>query len=637
MLRLSFHMFLALTVLPLAARTLFAAPTASYLGQVLIKNDDCLILRGREWSGWVTFSSAPVCAEGDLVRVTGRLHPFKWMDVGLLELADLEVVGRSPLPETRDVAGRDIPDGRLLFDFVRITGVLTAVSHGERGWNWAVVRTETGDVGVTIRTGDHTYGELYALIDAEVSIRGIVVYSWGNERALGAHLSQRGANALSVLAPPPRDAFSAAPFTKAFRPHRQTATGTVLSLGSRLLVVETAEHGVVKVIPAPESPIPAIGRRVTVAGFAETDPVNLLFRGALCRDDGPGRLDARTPLVPTLDRLMDGRVHGQTVTLEGRVPESSFAPSSPRQFSLACSGHEIIVDAASLRTDDFRMPKAGTRLRVTGICLSDYENAAPADVFPRLRSILLLPRAPQDVVVLETPSWWTPARLTTCLVLLLAVYGLREVTSRSLMRFRLRERMLLAVDLHDHLAQILTGISLQLDAAELADQNGRPQMAKAHLAHARQALRSCRENLRCCLGDLRSDLPGSADMNAFIRRCVAPHIGTVRLSVRINVPRSALSERALFALGKIVRELAVNAARHGKPRRIFIAGERRDGQVRISVHDDGCGFDPGNVPGPDEGHFGLAGVRERLKAFRGRLSISSRPGHGTRALISLPT
>ena len=211
------------------------------------------------------------------------------------------------------------------------------------------------------------------------------------------------------------------------------------------------------------------------------------------------------------------------------------------------------------------------------------------------------------------------------------------MTSRSLMRFRLRERMLLAVDLHDHLAQNLTGISLQLDAAELADQNGRPQMAKAHLAHARQALRSCRENLRCCLGDLRSDLPGSADMNAFIRRCVAPHIGTVRLSVRINVPRSALSERALFALGKIVRELAVNAARHGKPRRIFIAGERRDGQVRISVHDDGCGFDPGNVPGPDEGHFGLAGVRERLKAFRGRLSISSRPDHGTRALISLPT
>lgn len=77
MLRLSFHMFLALTVLPLAARALFAVPTASYLGQVLIKNDDCLILRGREWSGWVTFSSAPACAEGDLVRVTGRLHPFK--------------------------------------------------------------------------------------------------------------------------------------------------------------------------------------------------------------------------------------------------------------------------------------------------------------------------------------------------------------------------------------------------------------------------------------------------------------------------------------------------------------------------------------------------------------------------------
>ena len=54
----------------------------------------------------------------------------------------------------------------------------------------------------------------------------------------------------------------------------------------------------------------------------------------------------------------------------------------------------------------------------------------------------------------------------------------------------------------------------------------------------------------------------------------------------------------------------------------------------FSVRDDGSGFDPDNCPGLRDGHFGLQGVRERIKKFNGEMSIESQPGTGTRIALS---
>jgi signal transduction histidine kinase len=59
------------------------------------------------------------------------------------------------------------------------------------------------------------------------------------------------------------------------------------------------------------------------------------------------------------------------------------------------------------------------------------------------------------------------------------------------------------------------------------------------------------------------------------------------------------------------------------------------GGLSISVKDDGLGFDTSAVPGSDNGHFGLAGVRERLLRHNGTISLSSSPGHGTTVTLTL--
>ena len=603
-------------------------------GQVLIKNEECLIVKGDQWAGWVCFKRVPDCKEGDIVRIAGSIHPYKWTRQEILNLQNIEVLGTRPLPPTHDVAGHEIFDGRMLFEFVRVRGALVSVAPGERGWLWAIIRTPTGDVGVTIRESYHSYEEIHRLLDAEIALRGIVVYSWGSEQRLGAHVSERGDNALEVLTPPPIP-FASPAFSSTAATHRQTLTGTVLARGESRLVIHSPEHGVVQAVPSAGTVLPDVGRRVTIAGFAETDPVHLRFREALCRDEGPGRPDNITPRIPSATKLADGLLHGETITIEGTVLGLS-GTGAPGIFSVACPDYTIHVDASAVGIPPPDLPRPESTVRVTGIALSEYENASTTEIFPRLRRLVILPRHPSDVTILRTPPWWTPTKFVFCLLALAILYGLREFVSRSLTRIKLRERTLLSVDIHDTLAQHLTGVSLQLDGVELAETAHRPDLARVHLASARQALRSCRENLRYCLGDLRSNLPDASDMNAFIREIVRPHIGSATLAVRIAVPRRVLSDKQAYAIGCIIRELSVNAVRHGKASRIFIAGERRNKFIRLSVHDNGCGFDPMHCPGVAEGHFGLVGIRERLKPLQGEMQISSRPNHGTRILVSIP-
>ena len=118
-------------------------------------------------------------------------------------------------------------------------------------------------------------------------------------------------------------------------------------------------------------------------------------------------------------------------------------------------------------------------------------------------------------------------------------------------------------------------------------------------------------------------------------RTLAPYRENADVQVRFNVPRKNLSESAVHTVLRIIRELVVNAIRHGGAKSVKIAGEYHGGTVSFSVRDNGFGFDPATAPGPRQGHFGLQGVRERLDKFNGNLMIDSRPGKGTRIFVTL--
>ena len=120
-----------------------------------------------------------------------------------------------------------------------------------------------------------------------------------------------------------------------------------------------------------------------------------------------------------------------------------------------------------------------------------------------------------------------------------------------------------------------------------------------------------------------------------IRDALAPYVGDTHLTVRFSIRRSRLSDNTAHTLIRIIRELVANAIRHGHAQTIRVAGATEGNVLRLSVTDDGEGFDPANHPGVPEGHFGLQGIRERLKAFNGTLSFDCAHGQGTKAVVSL--
>ena len=67
-----------------------------------------------------------------------------------------------------------------------------------------------------------------------------------------------------------------------------------------------------------------------------------------------------------------------------------------------------------------------------------------------------------------------------------------------------------------------------------------------------------------------------------------------------------------------------------------MTGGERGGALALEVRDDGRGFDPAARPGPAEGHYGLEGVRERVRRLGGSFRIESAPGAGAAAFAVLP-
>ena len=156
-----------------------------------------------------------------------------------------------------------------------------------------------------------------------------------------------------------------------------------------------------------------------------------------------------------------------------------------------------------------------------------------------------------------------------------------------------------------------------------------------HLGIAAQSLKSCRDELRNCLWDLRNRALESRDMDTAIRQTLAPHVAGVDVSIRFNVPRERISDNTAHTILRIVRELTLNGIRHGGATKIWIAGSIEGGRMHFSVRDNGCGFDPSSAPGFGEGHYGLLGIQERIDEFEGEFTLKSSPGKGTRATVSL--
>jgi signal transduction histidine kinase len=468
----------------------------------------------------------------------------------------------------------------------------------------------------------------------------------GLRKSLGCHLIVHEASCIKIIKPPSLHPFTEYPLTERQTPlHRQYISGDVVAADGRRFFLRTNIGRVLVVHPTANTEIPVPGESVVVAGFPEHAPYWLCLNEALVKKTGkaahPVGNGAKTTIRDLFNdsegiRKFKTNTTGHRITIQGKV-----VAISNDEIEISDGANSIFVEIGRFRENINPFPEVGSTIEASGLCWTEFHQRTSSDMFPSFLRFKLYPYRVGDIRILEMPPWWTPFKLVAIIGILLAVLvGLgiwnfmlnrkaehrgkklyEERIGHALAKHKVEERTHLAVELHDSISQTLTGVALHLDGGET-------ETAKTLLA-------SCREELRHCIWDLRSRTFEEKDMTEAIERTIAPHLGGIKANVRFNVSKSRISESATHAVLRIIRELVSNAIRHGGAKQIWIAGECDEGRMSFSVKDDGCGFDPENIPGPEQGHFGLLGIRERIEYFNGELKIESSPGAGTKVRVSI--
>ncbi|HEY3871782.1 MAG TPA: sensor histidine kinase [Actinocrinis sp.] len=218
----------------------------------------------------------------------------------------------------------------------------------------------------------------------------------------------------------------------------------------------------------------------------------------------------------------------------------------------------------------------------------------------------------------------------------------------------LDERQRMAGEIHDTIAQGLTGIVAQLEAAERGDAD--PERRRRHMGLARDLARESLAEARRSVQALRPGPLEDARLPEALSELVRRWTETSGVPVRLEVDGAAIPLQPALevVLFRAAQESLANIAKHANANRAGITLSYTYDVVVLDVLDDGAGFDPAaagsaeppaaaDAPGPagpavpNGNGYGLSAMRQRLRQVGGTLEIESTPGDGTTVSASVPT
>jgi signal transduction histidine kinase len=201
----------------------------------------------------------------------------------------------------------------------------------------------------------------------------------------------------------------------------------------------------------------------------------------------------------------------------------------------------------------------------------------------------------------------------------------------------LAERNRIARELHDTIAQGLTAVTMQIEAAQRAAERD-PERMRARLARAHTLARETLADVRRSVWALAApEIPGD-DLGAALAeqaRRFGERTGLAATYQHSGPPLDLPSDRAVQAL-RIVQEALQNVEKHADATRVELGSCINGVATRVWVRDNGCGFDPAAPHASAGSGFGLISLRERARLAGGDLEIASAPGVGTRVSLSIP-
>ena len=207
-----------------------------------------------------------------------------------------------------------------------------------------------------------------------------------------------------------------------------------------------------------------------------------------------------------------------------------------------------------------------------------------------------------------------------------------QALTRRLVQAEEAERRRIARELHDRVGQNLSALNINLDIVQA---NLKEPDLKRRLDDSLKLVDGTLQSIENVMADLRPALLDEYGLAAALAWYAEEY--SQRTGIRVDVEaleawKSLLPEVAV-ALFRIAQEALNNAAKHSSAKRITVLVEEKDGELMLSVTDDGCGFDMAQAP---RGRWGMTTMRERAEAAGGRLAVESQPGKGTTVRASVP-
>lgn len=589
---------------------------------------------------------------GAYVEIKGTTDPGLFAPV--VNATEVIELGAGNLPEPVRPTWDQLLNGSLDAQYVEMQGIVTAVNT-----NGITLLTREGRINIELRLADLKNSNFACFQGVLVHLRGCLFANWdyvthevnaGEVRIYGAEISVDESAANDLFAMPAKSFTQILlfdPQAGAFK--RVKVSGQILHTQENEFFLTDGTNGLRFVVNAPIQL--AAGDLAEVVGFPDLSGVSPVLREAVARKTGSAPLPP--PKILPKEDLVQKRYDASWVQGRGTLVSVRELPAE-----------QLLEIQNGLRTFVARLPgkhkldellPAGCLLELNGAYSGLGGNKA---VGQEINSFELLLNRFTDIKVLARPPWWTLERLlfiVGALVFVLAITVLwitqlhRKVEARTAeleiqikererveqQRVMEQERTRVAQDLHDELGSSLTEISML--AARAHSANATDERQKNYLHQMSGKAREIVGALDEIVWAMNPRHDSMASLVSYFLLYADRFLGLAGIAWKLEeggaLPEVLVDSRSRHQLFLAYKEALTNVVRHSRATEVKIKFGLENGEVRLSVADNGRGI-------PDalrsEEMDGVANMKARVKKLGGRFELASKADGGTKIIFSVP-